>query len=335
MSNKYEAGMVSRDTFALVVPTFNRAGMVEETVKSALDQVELFDEIIVVDDGSTDDTIHRLSKFREGVSVIAQSNSGVQVARNRGVAAAKSNWIVLCDSDDLLCPEYLAVFKSWVVSRPEVEVIYCNFTHFGGVEKTGDKLSWSPFDYLRGASIDGYFAHEIPDHFLRNIKYQPLFCSGVMVRKVAYESIGGFDCGLSGVGAEDWDFTLKMILRNSVAVCMRPLVKVRRHSENDSGNGLRMLLGELKILRRVLENGDLPKALADGVSEQIQLRSKMAFDSAFAEGRLNLLAQLFYDIRPDQRSGRIFLKYLISKLPISIGDRLVAIIQSGRLRVTR
>jgi glycosyltransferase involved in cell wall biosynthesis len=93
---------------SVVIPTYNRSDLLVETLQSVFAQTFRDFEVIVVDDGSTDDTLERLSLFRERVRVISQPNGGVGVARNRGIAEASGRYVALLDHDDLWMPEKLA-----------------------------------------------------------------------------------------------------------------------------------------------------------------------------------------------------------------------------------
>ncbi len=80
-------------TVAVIIPTFNRAHCVGEAIQSVLDQTVPADEIIVIDDGSTDNTAEVLAGFGDRITVIRQPNAGVSAARNAGIARATSEWI--------------------------------------------------------------------------------------------------------------------------------------------------------------------------------------------------------------------------------------------------
>ena len=117
-------------TITLVIPAYNRAHLIVATINSALSQTSLFDEIIIVDDASTDGTIEVLRQFGEKVKVIPSAKVGVQLARNIGVTSAMSTFICLCDSDDLLEPTYVETMKSWLMRHLDNDIIYSNFITF-------------------------------------------------------------------------------------------------------------------------------------------------------------------------------------------------------------
>ena len=96
-------------TFSVVIPTFNRSALIQETLNSILAQNRPFEEVIVVDDGSTDDTAQVMAARYPACCYIVQPHRQVQRARNTGIAAANGDWVVFCDSDDLLTPDHLAL----------------------------------------------------------------------------------------------------------------------------------------------------------------------------------------------------------------------------------
>jgi len=91
-----------------VIPTYNRAGLVERAIDSVLSQTHPPEEVVVIDDGSTDDTEDRLTAYNPKVRYIKQENGGDAVARNSGVAAATSDWVAFLDSDDTWTVDHLA-----------------------------------------------------------------------------------------------------------------------------------------------------------------------------------------------------------------------------------
>jgi GT2 family glycosyltransferase len=101
-------------TFSVIIPAYNSATTLTRAVESVITQSWPADEVIVIDDGSTDDTLQVARGFGDQVRVIHQSNAGVSVARNRGAEAATSNWLAFLDADDWYYPDRLRWHAEWI-----------------------------------------------------------------------------------------------------------------------------------------------------------------------------------------------------------------------------
>jgi hypothetical protein len=111
---------MSEPKVSVVIPTYNRAMCIGDAVESVLAQTYRDFEVVVVDDGSTDDTAAALAKFGDKIRVIRQKNGGVSRARNAGIEAARGEWVALLDSDDVWLPEKLAIQMQGVAAHPGV-----------------------------------------------------------------------------------------------------------------------------------------------------------------------------------------------------------------------
>lgn len=292
---------------SLVIPSYNRADLLQKTIESALDQSVEFAEIIVVDDASTDNTIASLKRYHGKIKVLQSEKIGVQRARNKGVAVAAAEYVAMCDSDDLLLPNYVESIYKWLSVNPCCDALYCNFKNFSDTFIDVDKFSKAPAGFFDGATVDGNFLSEIPDLYRKTIGFQPLFTSGTVFKKSFYQLLGGYDSAFNNVGAEDWEFTLRVIAEGHVSVCKEPLVLVRRHASNDSNNALRMKMGEIKILEYALKYHPAASNCADVIHDSLNDRRIDAFESAFASRNLKTAAFVFADIqrRPDRMKFRI------------------------------
>lgn len=299
---------------ALIIPSHNRADLIGATLDSALAQTHPFDEIIVVDDGSTDHTAKILATYKGRVRHHRTDNQGVQAARNTGVALTNAELLVFLDSDDLLTPDFLATVLPWLQQNPDIGVLYCNFTTFTEHKEDADKLSRCPFNFLEGAHREGVFARDIPDLYVRDLDYQPFFTCGMTVRRSFIEQHGGYLTSLRGVGAEDWEFTLRAICQTNVALCIAPLAKVRKHGGNDSASNLHMRMGEVSILRWSLQRHENAQIHQVKVEASIQKRLWQAFDTAFDQQRFDVVRQLRRELS-GSATMRQSLKYLIASLP--------------------
>ena len=111
-------------SIGVVVPTYNRAGFLPETLDAILGQTRPPDAIVVVDDGSTDETPSVLARYAPRVKALRITNSGELVARNTGVAALATDLVAFCDSDDLWRPGFLAAMEALWRAEPGTRAAY-------------------------------------------------------------------------------------------------------------------------------------------------------------------------------------------------------------------
>src|SRR4051794_134814 len=121
-------------TISVVVPAFNAERWIAETLECVLAQTSPADEIVVVDDGSTDGTAGVLADFADRVRVIPQANGGCGAAFNTAIGAAASEYVALCPADDLWVPEKLAWQRATLRAHPEVDVSFGAAVNFGAVD---------------------------------------------------------------------------------------------------------------------------------------------------------------------------------------------------------
>src|SRR6516165_447182 len=111
------------DLVSVVIPTYNYRHFVTDAVASALEQTYQPVEVLVVDDGSRDDTRARLTPYLDRIRYIYQENQGLSAARNTGIRAAKGVWIALLDSDDAWHPRKLETQMEFIRQHPDIGVL--------------------------------------------------------------------------------------------------------------------------------------------------------------------------------------------------------------------
>lgn len=210
---------MSSPTVSVVIPTFNRAQCVREAIESVLSQSIRPDEIIVVDDGSTDHTADVLSEFGDTITVVRQPNRGVSEARNAGVRHAKGEWIAFLDSDDVWLRDRMAVLHR-DIRNTDAGVHVANV---GIVESTGHMRDHFELQGFTCAS-DRAERHET---VCRKMTYYPCII-GVAVRREWIVATGGFDATMSFV--EDLDLLYRLIFRGPWLVTSAIVAAVRRVS---------------------------------------------------------------------------------------------------------
>lgn len=197
-------------SFSVVLPTYNRATLVCRAVESVLAQTVPPREIIVVDDGSTDDTAEALAAFGDAIRYVRQENSGCSAARNRGVAESAAEWIAFLDSDDTWTPAHLESMTEAIVSTSGRADLYFADSVFPLEEGRPRKTLWSLSDF----EIDG--SCEVVDDgapwVMRPRQPMKLQCS--VFRRSLFETIGGLDEAL--LTREDTHFFLRAGLGHSL-----------------------------------------------------------------------------------------------------------------------
>lgn len=302
-------------SITLVIPAFNRGGLIAQTLDSALNQTQQFLEIIVVDDGSTDDTAKVLDRYDDRIRRLHVANGGVQRARNRGVAAAMGQFVALCDSDDLLEPSYVETMTSWLTMNPQCDSIYTNFVTFDEDGVIADKFANAPPTFFDGARRTGQFYSSVPDLYARTLQYQPLFSSGNLIRRSLYEDLGGYDPQFNGIGGEDYEFTLRLIEAAEMSLCVTPLVRVRRHRGNDSMDNVRQVRGDVIILEYALANHVSAAKYRDLILQSIAERRIDIFNGAFARGSFDVALETLQKLQRRPAGLTFWLKVMILHLP--------------------
>jgi glycosyltransferase involved in cell wall biosynthesis len=177
----------SNKVISVVIPTYNRSHFISKAIECCLNQTLPPTEIIVVDDGSTDNTEQIVKQYP--VTYIKKENGGVSSARNVGIKHAKTKYIINIDSDDTCEPSTFAKFLQAMENRDD-RLISCRLRHV----------------YLdTGVSIETPWPINN-----NNIYNENFFLSFAMFPKTAWEKVGGFDEALGYIGWEDWDFWIRL-----------------------------------------------------------------------------------------------------------------------------
>jgi glycosyltransferase involved in cell wall biosynthesis len=221
---------------SVVIPTYNYARFVGEAVESALGQTYPSVEVIVVDDGSTDETQDVLRKFGKAIINVRKANQGLSAARNTGIAHAHGAFIAFLDSDDIWLPEKLTRQLALFDGAPTVGLVGCN----GFLIRQNGEI----FDTLR------YEPAIARPKLLRKLLMGNCISGGsnACIRRECLEKVGGFDESLRS--AEDWDMWLRIVSHYDVRFASEPLVKVRitENSMSSATNNDRMINNEMVVL---------------------------------------------------------------------------------------
>jgi GT2 family glycosyltransferase len=311
--------------FSVVIPTFNRAGLIGETLESLLGQTYSPTEIVIVDDGSTDDTEDVVRRFGSDIRYLHIPNSGQSNARNIGVAESRCEWVAFCDSDDLWKPNKLQQHVELVEAEPAVEYTFSNFQLFGPEDawQTDTKFDSAPEGYWdvrkRVVSSDCWVLEE--PFFLPVVRFQPIFVSTLVMTRSFYQRMGGFRLNLPEGTGEDFEFTLRCVRNPQIGVVVSPTAGIRRHPGNISGGRLRLVCEEIEVLNHCLKYHQPPVDSIPTIQDSIALRSAQAAELAFVEGKMDLVKRLAANAG-SHRSAKLMLKEYIARLPSAVATPL-------------
>jgi glycosyltransferase involved in cell wall biosynthesis len=221
---------------SVIIPVYNGAALVTRAVNSALRQRDVSIEVLVIDDGSTDETPAVLAGFGGTVRVVRQANAGHVRARNRAARMASGEWLAFLDADDEWLPEKLV--KQLAVADEKTGMVYTERWNVGDIGRINERQS----------SGQPLWEGEIFEHLLlANF----ITVSSVIMRKTVFEELGGFDESLKV--CEDWDLWLRYTERGGhVGVCREPLTLYRWHRNSMSNSHGRMCQGRLLVVQRAL-----------------------------------------------------------------------------------
>lgn len=179
---------------SVVIPAYNVEEWILETIESVQQQTFSDFEIIVIDDGSTDNTIEIIGGIVDGrLKIFSYENAGVSVARNRGIAHSAGEFIAFLDADDLWTADFLELHLAKLQQHPEAGVAYCWTAR---IDEKGSFLGFKPSVFFEG----NIYSQLLVKHYLD--------CGSLLIRRQAIEFIGGFDPNLAY--AEDWDCWLRL-----------------------------------------------------------------------------------------------------------------------------
>jgi len=214
---------------SVIMPTFNRADWLAESIGSVLGQTYPHLELIVVDDGSTDCTAEVVQGFGQALTYRWDDHRGVSAARNRGVAAAQGTLIGFLDSDDVWQPGKVAAQVALFQQQPDVQVCYTDeiwIRH--GVRVNPKQIHQKRTGWL--------FEPSLPRCIISP--------SSIMLRRSLWDRLGGFDERLPA--CEDYDLWLRMTLRVPVTLIPEPLI-VKRGGHADQLSRATPLLDQYRI----------------------------------------------------------------------------------------
>lgn len=233
----------------VVMPAYNSAAFIGEALDSVYRQTLAVAEVIVVDDGSQDDTAAIAEA--KGATVMRQQNAGVSAARNRAIEAASQPWIAFLDADDVWLPDKIERQWAALALLPDAVMVACDFCQFEGEHIDLPSFLALPNRYERASKVplaEGIAAFPKPGgDFFRAGNF--LFPSVLLARRDALIRVGLFDTSMRH--GEDRECFLRVLTQGGLVVVERVLMRYRLHQSNASNDALKMALGNLLIADKI------------------------------------------------------------------------------------
>jgi glycosyltransferase involved in cell wall biosynthesis len=259
---------------SIVIPLFNKQESVTRAVNSVLSQTEQDFELIIVNDGSTDLSVSRITGFLtdQRIRLIDQPNAGVSAARNRGAAEAQSDIIAFLDADDEWQPEFLEIVLVLRSRFTDASVFGTSYT----IQEKGSGLKQLMMAPFFGPGDGGYIENYL-DMLQRVL---PFNNSSFAVTKEAFQEVGGFPVGIKF--GEDVDTWIRLSLRYQIAYLNKSLAVYHRDAENRACDLYYPSMSEyypVKNLVQLLKRGEVPTHLKQSAVEYIA-KYQVSFASA-------------------------------------------------------
>ena len=296
---------------SIVVPAYNAAEFIRETLEHAIAQTYENIEILVIDDGSVDETSKIAESFGDVVRVIRTENRGVAKARNTGIEAATGEFIAFLDADDIWEPEKLRYQVEAV--DDDHRLIYTNTVSFG--TQSLSNMNIAANELLPSGDIRA-----------RLIQRNFISTSTVLLDRDIAVRIGGFNPDIPV--CDDWDAWLRALCLTHAKYIDRPLVRYRIHPFSLGSNTKKRIAGSVQVIDSALERLDMsPKEKKTLKSQSISECYSYAAVLARAECRKLLAVKLFLQAYISYPS-----RYLVKEIAKTlIGPMLVQHLKSGKI----
>jgi len=226
---------------SVVVPTYNCAPYLAESLESILAQTFRDFEIIVVDDGSTDHTWAVLGRYAGVATIVRAPHGGLSAARNAGLAAAHGQWIAFHDADDVALPDRLAFQLDFLRAHPTYDAVFCNGERMDA--GSPDNPYVVPLGVVRRCQDRRLTAAEL-------FRGYPVYFQGSLVPRQAFEAAGEFDPSLRV--QPDIEYGYRLFARCAATFVDRAVFRYRWHATNNSGDRLGGRQDIARILERLL-----------------------------------------------------------------------------------
>lgn len=240
------------NTVDVIIPAYNAEAFISLTLESVAKQTYQINQIIVVNDGSTDNTETRVLEFAHTYPhlktiLLNKANGGLSSARNSGIEHSTADYIAFLDADDMWAPDKLSKQMDFFSQSawPNIGVVYCAYqliNEYGLIIPSKSKDVITPS--LRG----NVYKELLLGNFISGSG------SSVLIKRAVFSEVGLFDQNLRA--CEDWDMWIRIAKQFQFDFINEPLVSIRVHSNNMQKDSMRMLSAELMVLNKFFENGE-------------------------------------------------------------------------------
>lgn len=276
---------------SVIIPAYNQARYLGLAIQSVLDQTYADFEVVVVDDGSTDDTAQVVQRFADPrVRYVFQSNRGLSAARNTGLRNSTGPLVTFLDSDDEFLPEKLSWLAAILDQRPEVGLA-------AGSAVLIDEA---------GQPTGQPFASRLPADPAELVLGNPLHVGSVLLRRDWQAKVGYFDESLRSY--EDWDMWLRLAVAGCPMACIeQPVSRYRFHTAQMTRHGIQMTAATFAVLDKLFARADLPAAW------------KRWRDQAYSRAHLRAAAQSY--LADHYAQGQTYLREAARLHPALLSDQ--------------
>lgn len=262
---------MERNFFSVIIPTYNRSKILERTLIHILNQSFDCFEVIIVDDGGSDNTEQMVKDLNDPrLRYFRQDNNGPLIARYSAALKAEGTWLAFCDSDDLWEKDYLQhCYQS--ILRAKSKVVFTDYQVEGEESPRINSLLGKGFFDDSKISVDKYFFLLDALSFYNTLmRQQPLMISAFLIERDYYHHIGGIDISLDVIGSEDSHLTQRAVGNTDLITFINlNLVLLGRGDDNVSSSYIRNLEGGLSIIIDIYTRALVPKKLMSSTKENI------------------------------------------------------------------
>lgn len=290
--------------FSVVVHTYNRSRLLGKTLEAISAQSYPAAELILIDDGSQDDTGSIVREQFPNFRYVRISNVGCGAARRAGAEIATKEWIAFCDDDDVWDSHHLQSRAELIKRFPSAGFTCSNFTAFGSAAAPNyNHFATAPDGWCATATdtAEGHFRLLNSDAYVHCLRFNPAYALVWAVRREIYNQIGGINPRYSRWQAEDTDFFRRCLLATRLACDSRVTAQYNRHDSNMSSTKFLNWVKRADILEEQLKAGIVPSAYHPHVIREIGTSRRTACLQAFWAKKYSEAVQLYADVPSEHR----------------------------------